>query len=142
VAGDSAARLGGPLTGLAPGSRVARYLIEELVGVGGMAAVFRARDVGLGRLVALKLLTGDEAGVARHLRSIGSLTVPGQFLGTPDYAAPPTAPTTTTSARPTTPTRGRSASRCTSPSDASGWTGARSASAAAAAHRTSSPRST
>jgi len=194
VAGDSAARLGNPLTGLAPGARVAGYLIEELVGVGGMAAVFRARDVGLGRLVALKLLTGDQAirqrfagealaaaavdhphiipvyaageadgyqyiamrfvagedlhalvrregglsarrvaafispvasaldaahevglvhrdvkpanilvdarpgrpehvylsdfGVARHLRSIGSLTVPGQFLGTPDYAAP------------------------------------------------------
>jgi serine/threonine protein kinase len=194
VAGDSAARLGGPLAGLAPGSRVAGFLIEELVGVGGMAAVFRARDVGLGRLVALKLLTGDEAirqrfagealaaaavdhpniipvyaageadgyqyiamrfvvgedlhalvrregglsarrvtafispvasaldaaheaglvhrdvkaanilvdarpgwtehvylsdfGVARHLRSIGSLTMPGQFLGTPDYAAP------------------------------------------------------
>ena len=194
MAGDFAARLGGPLTGLAPGSRVAGYLIEELVGVGGMAAVFRARDVGLGRLVALKLLTGDEAirqrfagealaaaavdhpniipvyaageadgyqyiamrfvvgedlhalvrregglsarrvaafispvasaldaaheaglvhrdvkpanilvdarpgwpehvylsdfGVARHLRSIGSLTMPGQFLGTPDYAAP------------------------------------------------------
>jgi serine/threonine protein kinase len=193
-AGDAAARLGGPLAGLAPGSRVAGYLIEELVGVGGMAAVFRARDVGLGRLVALKLLTGDAAirqrfagealaaaavdhpniipvyaageadgyqyiamrfvvgedlhalvrregvqparrvaafispvasaldaaheaglvhrdvkaanilvdarpgwpehvylsdfGVARHLRSIGSLTVPGQFLGTPDYAAP------------------------------------------------------
>ena len=194
MAGDSAARLGGPLTGLAPGSRVAGYLLEELVGAGGMAAVFRARDVGLGRLVALKLLSGDESirqrfagealaaaavdhpniipvyaageadgyqyiamrfvvgedlhalvrregglsarrvaafispvasaldaaheaglvhrdvkpanvlldarpgwpehvylsdfGVARHLRSIGALTVPGQFLGTPDYAAP------------------------------------------------------
>ena len=194
MAGNSAARLGGPLAGLAPGSRVAGYLIEELAGVGGMAAVFRARDVGLGRRVALKLLTGDEAirqrfagealaaaavdhpniipvyaageadgyqyiamrfvvgedlhalirregglparravafispvasaldaaheaglvhrdvkpanilvdtrpgwpehvylsdfGVARHLRSVGSLTVPGQFLGTPDYAAP------------------------------------------------------
>jgi len=194
VAGDPVARLGGPLTGLAPGSRVAGYLIEELVGMGGMAAVFRARDVGLGRLVALKLLTGDEAirrrfagealaaaavdhpniipvyaageadgyqyiamrfvagedlhalvrregglsarrvaafispvasaldaahesglvhrdvkpanilvdtrpgrpehvylsdfGVARHVRSLGSLTMPGQFLGTPDYAAP------------------------------------------------------
>ena len=194
MAGDSAARLGGPLTGLVPGARVAGYLIEELVGVGGMAAVFRARDIGFGRLVALKLLSRDEAvrrrfagealaaaavdhpniipvyaageadgyqyiamrfvvgadlhalvrregglparrmaafispvasaldaaheaglvhrdvkpanvlvdarpgwpehvylsdfGVARHLRSLGSLTVPGQFLGTPDYAAP------------------------------------------------------
>ena len=194
MARDRAARVGGQLTGLAPGSRVAGYLIEELVGVGGMASVFRARDVGLGRLVALKLLTGDEAirqrfagealaaaavdhpniipvyaageadgyqyiamrfvvgedlyalarregglsarrtaafispvasaldaaheaglvhrdvkpanilvdarpgrpehvylsdfGVARHVRSVGSLTVPGQFLGTPDYAAP------------------------------------------------------
>jgi len=30
----------------------------------------------------------SDFGVARHLRSIGALTVPGQFLGTPDYAAP------------------------------------------------------
>ena len=30
----------------------------------------------------------SDFGVARHLRSIGSLTMPGQFLGTPDYAAP------------------------------------------------------
>jgi serine/threonine protein kinase len=184
----------GQLTGLAPGARVAGYLIEELIGTGGMAAVYRARDVGLGRRVALKVLTGDAAirerfagealaaaavdhphiipvyaageadggqyiamrlvvgedlhalvrregglparravgfispvasaldaaheaglvhrdvkpanilvdtrpggpehvylsdfGVARHLRSLGALTVPGQFLGTPDYAAP------------------------------------------------------
>src|SRR5689334_11453388 len=43
VAGDSPAQLGGPLTGLAAGSRVAGYLLEKLVGVGGMAAVYRAR---------------------------------------------------------------------------------------------------
>ncbi len=30
----------------------------------------------------------SDFGVARHLRSVGSVTVPGQFLGTPDYAAP------------------------------------------------------
>jgi len=48
--GDSAAQLGGPLTGLRPGSRVAGYLLADLVGVGGMAVVFRARDERLGRL--------------------------------------------------------------------------------------------
>ena len=65
VAADSPAQLGGLLTGLAPGSRVAGYLLERLVGVGGTAAVFRARDERLGRMVALKLLTGDE-GVRRR----------------------------------------------------------------------------
>jgi len=65
VAADSPAQLGGLLTGLVPGSRVAGYLLERLVGVGGTAAVFRARDERLGRVVALKLLTGDE-GVQRR----------------------------------------------------------------------------
>ena len=54
-------QLGGPLIELGPGSRVAGYLIEELAGAGGMAAVFRARDERLGRMVALKVLAGDEA---------------------------------------------------------------------------------
>ena len=30
----------------------------------------------------------SDFGVARRMRSVGALTVPGQFLGTPDYAAP------------------------------------------------------
>jgi serine/threonine protein kinase len=60
--GDSAAQLGGPLTGLRPGSRVAGYLLADLVGVGGMAVVFRARDEGLDRTVALKVLAGNLAG--------------------------------------------------------------------------------
>ena len=34
----------GGLAALAPGSRVAGYLLEEEVGAGGMAVVFRARD--------------------------------------------------------------------------------------------------
>ena len=79
LAEDSAAQLSGSLTGLAPGSRVAGYLLERLVGVGGMAAVFRARDERLGRVVALKLLTGDE-GVrrrfAREARAVAAVDHP------------------------------------------------------------------
>lgn len=33
-----------------------RYLVEELIGVGGMAVVFRGQHMGLGRAVAIKVL--------------------------------------------------------------------------------------
>jgi serine/threonine protein kinase len=59
VTGDSSVQPGGPLAGLAPGSRVAGYLLERLAGTGGTAAVFRARDERLDRVVALKLLAAD-----------------------------------------------------------------------------------
>ena len=41
---------------LGPGSRIAGYTIEEQIGQGGMAVVFRARDEVLGRVAAIKVL--------------------------------------------------------------------------------------
>ena len=44
------------LVGLSAGSRIAGYRLEEQIGEGGMAVVFRARDERLQRQVALKIL--------------------------------------------------------------------------------------
>src|ERR671929_1744040 len=40
-----------------PGNEIAGYRIESLIGRGGMAVVYLAEDLRLGRKVALKLLT-------------------------------------------------------------------------------------
>jgi serine/threonine protein kinase len=58
--------------GLAPGEQVAGYQIEAPIGRGGMAVVYRALDLRLGRQVALKVLAPhlgeDEAFRQRFIR--------------------------------------------------------------------------
>lgn len=91
AAGDSAARLGGPLTRLGPGSRVAGYLLERQVGVGGMAVVYRALDENLGRVVALKVLAGnlaeDQAARERFVREARTVATVEHPHIIPVYAA-------------------------------------------------------
>src|SRR3990170_2697528 len=50
-----------PGSELAPGTAVAGYRIERLIGRGGMGAVYRAEEEGLGRKVALKVIAPELA---------------------------------------------------------------------------------
>ena len=66
---------------------MAGYLLERLVGVGGMAAVYQARDERLGRVVALKLLAGDEAVRMRFVREARAVAAVDHPHIIPVYAA-------------------------------------------------------
>jgi serine/threonine protein kinase len=76
---------------LMPGSRVAGYVIEEQIGAGGMAVVYRARDDVLGRLVAVKVLSPalawDEEFRARFLRESRAVAAVDEPHIVPVYGA-------------------------------------------------------
>ena len=69
MSGDYLGAADGFIVNFAAGSRIAGYRLEERIGQGGMAVVFRARDEQLGRLVALKILAPARAKNQQPLNS-------------------------------------------------------------------------
>ena len=66
-----------------PGVRLGPYLIETLLGTGGMGEVYRARDTRLGRIVAIKVVRSQGGGrgdfhrrLEREARAISVLNNP------------------------------------------------------------------
>ena len=58
----------GLLSGILRGRRLAHFELIEAIGVGGMAAVLRARDTQLDRIVALKILPPEMAADPENVR--------------------------------------------------------------------------
>jgi serine/threonine protein kinase len=91
MASEFTARSHGLFGELEPGSRVAGYVIEEQIGAGGMAVVFRARDEMLGRLAAVKVIAppmaGDPEFRARFLRESRAVAAISSPHIIPVYAA-------------------------------------------------------
>src|SRR5215831_14850541 len=54
------------------GQKVAGYRLTAVLGVGGMAKVYRAQDFDLGREVALKVLSREQAGDIDYVRRFRS----------------------------------------------------------------------
>lgn len=74
---------GGPDGSGLVGRRIGRYVVERLIGMGGMGAVYEARQDGLSRRVALKVMraglmsAAGRARFEREARLLGRLEHPG-----------------------------------------------------------------
>ena len=53
---------------LLPGTKLGQYEIVEAIGAGGMGEVYKARDLNLGREVAIKVLAQEMASDSQRLR--------------------------------------------------------------------------
>jgi serine/threonine protein kinase len=62
---------------LAAGTRIGRYEVLAFIGAGGMGEVYRARDIGLGRVVALKILPDT---LLQHSESLARFRREAQLL--------------------------------------------------------------
>src|ERR1700733_742829 len=61
-AGGTNTNLGNTTVAFHPATRcLGRYVIEQIIGAGGMGEVYRAQDTRLERKVAIKILTHDTA---------------------------------------------------------------------------------
>ncbi len=69
--GDSLQRTPAVVTKVLLGQRLNQYLVEDLIGGGGMGAVFRAHDQQLDRTVAIKVIpfVGDDPDLQRRFRN-------------------------------------------------------------------------
>jgi eukaryotic-like serine/threonine-protein kinase len=55
---------------MSPGSRIASYELQQELGRGGMAVVFRAHDPAIGRAVAVKIIRSDSYSTAQEMEQL------------------------------------------------------------------------